>query len=433
MSKSNNNTTDVRELASQIILETCYNKGYINKQLQGIKQLSPSDMSFLTNIVYGVVKDYDYLQAILATRVDLAKNKRIVRVILAMSLYQFLSLDKIPTYAIIDSAVRVARAKTNDFTATFVNAVLRKILVDKATLTVDTTSLSEIEALAIKHSQPLWLTKLLVSQYNLEEATSFYLWVSESNRQFARVNTLKASKEEILELPGFIAADGVDAVEYLLGNIAATEAFLQGRVMIQNLSSQLVAPSLNPQRGDTILDMCAAPGGKTTHLAQLTGNKATITAMDLYPFRVKQIDENAQRLGNTTINSVTGDALSLDKTIFYDRILLDAPCSGLGVLKQKPEIKYQITPTILDELVVLQRKLLKSGWSQLKVGGTFVYSTCTINKKENQKQIAQFLANTPDAKLVAENEVFAQMAEGYSGFYLATMLKEERDVHAKNG
>ncbi len=422
--KNKKQSQDSRELAIQIIFETRYNSGYINKQLQEVKELSRSDMGFLTNIVYGVMKDYDYLLAVLEQQnVELSKNKRIIRVILAVALYQFLMLDKIPTYAIIDSAVRIARKKTNDFSATFVNATLRQVLQDKENLKLDVESKEKPEQLALLYSMPLWLTRLVIAQYGIEKTENYYQWSRLANRQFARVNSLKATQEEILAIDGFVKAELPNAVEYLEGNIAATEAYQNGLLTIQNLSSQKVGQMLDPQPEEKILDMCAAPGGKTTHLAELAKDKADITALDIYPFRAKQIEENAKRLGLTSIQAFAKDALVVENLTYYDKILLDAPCSGLGVLRQKPEIKYQLTPEMLDELVILQKNLLEAAWKQLKVGGILVYSTCTINKKENEKQVATFLQKTEQAELLTEEHIFDEMQNGYAGFYLAKLKK----------
>ena len=207
------------------------------------------------------------------------------------------------------------------------------------------------------------------------------------------------------------------------GNIAHTEVFKEGLVTIQDESSQMVARLLNPGEDDVVLDMCGAPGSKTTHLGTLMNNKGLIDVYDFYPHKAKLIEDNAKRLGLSNIHVHTGD--STDLSLFdkqYTKILLDGPCSGLGVLSRKPEIKYHDS-NAMDEIILIQAKLLENAYSLCIKGGNIVYSTCTINKKENEKQIEKFIKKHPDMHVVGERTILP--FEYHSdGFYMCLLEKD---------
>ena len=243
----------------------------------------------------------------------------------------------------------------------------------------------------------------------------------------ARVNTLKISREALIQKdPRFKASPYTkDAVYYEGGNIAHTQAFKEGFVTIQDESSQCVAQLLSPQPGMQVLDMCAAPGSKTTHLAALMDNQGTIDAFDLYKHKITLINDNASRLGATIINAKVGDATNLETfgKKQYDAILLDGPCTGLGVLARKVEIRYH-EPSAMDEIIPIQKKLLENAYQLCKMGGNIVYSTCTINKKENEKQVATFVKDHPDMRVVEEKTILPFDMHS-DGFYMCLLKKDE--------
>ncbi|MCD7840073.1 MAG: 16S rRNA (cytosine(967)-C(5))-methyltransferase RsmB, partial [Erysipelotrichaceae bacterium] len=239
----------------------------------------------------------------------------------------------------------------------------------------------------------------------------------------ARVNTLLTSVDDILQIDGFskspLSIDGV----YYQGAIVNSEAYKQGLITIQDESSQLVARLLNPKQSDYVLDMCAAPGGKTTHLSALMNNQGMIEAYDLYEHKINLINQLCQRLHVTNIHTYCYDSTKLIDIYhgeIFDKILLDAPCSGLGVIKRKPEIKYHDSSQ-LDELEKIQQNLLENAYPILKKGGKMVYSTCTLNKKENEKQIQAFLLRHPDMKILEEKTILPTISDG---FYMCLLEKE---------
>lgn len=412
----------MRKQAMEIIYQVRYQQGYLNKALQQVQNMTDEDRRLLTTITYGTIKYYEYLKAILLQQTERLKVKKKIEVLLVMALYQAIFLERIPDYAIINTTVELTK-KIDRHVVGFVNACLRQLLTNKEQLNLNVTNLSETEQLALRYSVPEWLIKMFLAQYDHTSVENFLQVSQQPPKQFIRLNRLQVTADYLANNDAFRVDVLPYSAECIKGNAASMEDFVSGKMTIQNLSSQVVGYFVNPLKSDKILDMCAAPGGKTTHLAELTNNEAEIIALDIYEHRVKQITDNAKRLGITCIQALTQDALTYTPVSQFDKILLDAACSGFGTLAQKPEIRYTMTPTGLDALIRLQRDLLLKAWSLLKVGGELVYSTCTINRKENEKQIAWFLAHHENAELLEEKLLFAEMIKGYAGFYMAKMKK----------
>lgn len=417
------NKNRTRQYAIEIVYQARYQAGYINKELQKVADLSKTDMGLLTTLVYGTIKQYEYLKAILLEQQPTLKVKKRVEVILVVALYQFLFLERIPDYAIINAAVELTKQYASVEVSRFVNALLRRIFVKREQLILPVSIHDETDNLALQYSMPAWLIKLLQAQYGTEKMLVFLQAIQQPARQFIRLNRLRNIPEENITKHQWKPTALPYCYENEKGNSSQTDDFLAGNYTIQNIASQSVGYFVNPQKYDKILDMCAAPGGKTTHLAELTEDTAEIIALDLYEHRVKQIDQNTKRLAITGITTKAADARFFLDEKGFDKILLDAPCSGLGVLAQKPEIRYTITPAAFDELENLQRTLLDTAWQNLREQGVLIYSTCTINRKENEKQIQQFLKKYPDANFLEERLFFDEMQQGFAGFYMAKIQK----------
>lgn len=392
----------------------------LNEELKK-SELKREDKDLCTTIVYGTIQNLLAIQYQLQPYIKGKRVKKKIKTLLYLSLYQLMYLDKIPEYAVINEAVNIAK-KQGYQTSKFVNAVLRNFVRNERR---SLEGLDELERISIETSHPLWMVKMFNKQYGLEKTKKICLEDNTPPTRSGRVNTLKASKEELLKEGCFKEGTlSKDALLYDKGNLALTSYFKGGKVTIQDESSQLVARLLDPQKTDYVLDMCSAPGSKTTHLSALMENQGKIEAYDLYEHKVKLVEYNLRRLGVKNVHIQAGDSTKLkevysEKT--FDRILLDAPCSGFGVLKRKPEIKYHDS-SIMDGLVSLQELLLENAYYLLKNDGTMVYSTCTINKKENELMIQKFIEKHPDMEVIKQRTIL-NYEYHTDGFFMCKMKK----------
>ncbi|MGM9925327.1 MAG: 16S rRNA (cytosine(967)-C(5))-methyltransferase RsmB [Bacillus sp. (in: firmicutes)] len=405
MSKKPQNK-NVRELALDLLLAVEKNQSYSNLALNNIinkNHLSPADSGLLTEITYGTIQrkltlDY-YLEPFLNN-----KNKMDdwVIVLLRLSLYQMHYLDKIPDHAIIFEAVEIAKKRGHKGIASMVNGVLRSIQ-RKGVPSLDLIEDDELRT-AVETSHPLWLVKRWAAQYGLEKTKEMCAFNLMAPKQTVRVNPLKASREEVmkqLEEEGYAveASDVIpDAIISLRGNLAHSETFKKGFITVQDESSMLVSYALGASDDDKVLDCCAAPGGKTTSIAEKLTN-GNVVALDLHEHKVKLINQQAKRLGLANITTQALDARKAKDTFqeaYFDKILVDAPCSGLGVMRRKPDVKYTKSENDIERLAAIQQDILHAAATLLKPGGTLVYSTCTVDRAENDQVVQQFLQQHED-------------------------------------
>lgn len=419
----------VRAYALDILRRQESEGGYLNLMLNHALQtanLSSQDADFLTRLVYLVVSHQLYLDHWINPIIQGKRVRPLEKTVLRMSLCQMLFFDRVPTYAIIDEAVALVKARRGKQAAGFMNALLHQLTEIKC----DWVEGKDIdETWSINYSHPIWLVKLLRRQYGDETALKILQTNQKTPSLAARVNRLVTSKEAFLkQYPdcenGRLAQD---AVLLKKGFQAYAEAYQRGEITIQDEASQYVSEFLDPPTG-LVLDLCSAPGSKTCHLASLMRNQGTIKAFDLYQHKIALVKENAQRLKATNIEAQVYDATQLSQILpdgCADAILLDAPCSGLGVLGRKPEIRYHDSG-VLDEVEQLQRQLLSVSYYLLKNNGKMVYSTCTLNKKENEKNIAWFLSQHPQMVL-CEQRTIQPFEFGTDGFYMAKMVKKDEE------
>lgn len=421
---------NVREVAFQVLMDVYQRGTYSNLALnQALKTHSfiLKDRFFLTRLVYGVIQndirlDY-YINQILVQE----KIRQNMRILLKMALYQKRFMDKVPLYAIMNETVEIAKKMDGVLVAKFANAILHKLLNSEFEVARSQFE-SELEYRSVFHSCPLWILRLIAKQYGEESAYQYVRYNQIPPPMSMRVNTMKTDpatlmKENPIFKPSLLTSS---AVMYCGEQpILELKEFQQGVVSVQDESGQLVAQMLDPKPGEYILDMCAAPGSKTGHIAELMKNEGKIVAIDLHPHRISLLQETLKRLEITNTKPIPYDALKLKdlyKAETFDRVLVDAPCSGFGVIRRKPDIALRITPQALDELVVLQSKLLVEAVRVLKKGGTLVYSTCTLNRKENNAQIQHLCDNNPDLTLVSEQTIFPHQYQS-DGFYIAKLTK----------
>lgn len=411
-----------RELALEILVSYERNHAYLNIELnKTLKQNYPQNIKDrVTVLVYGTIQHRLFLAYQLEPFIQGKRVKVMERMLLLMSLYEHYYMHS-QDYAIVSEAVRIIKKNRGKKAGSFINAVLRKALSSERPL----DDLDEISYLSIFYSYPKWLVKMFAAQYGKETTRKILEAGNQPPRKTARVNTLKIDRQTFLEThPDFQQGVLSDtAVYYEGGNIAYTDAYREGLITIQDEASQLVSSFLAPEPGSSVVDLCAAPGSKTTHLAAIMKNQGTIDAYDLYEHKIGLLKENASRLGARIIDAHVGDASQIetfhDKK--YDYVLLDGPCSGLGVMSRKPEIRYQDS-SMMDEIIDLQKKLLENAYLLCQKSGKIVYSTCTLNKKENERQIAHFLKKHPDVTLVEEKTILPYIAHS-DGFYMCLLKK----------
>ncbi|HGF7432416.1 TPA: 16S rRNA (cytosine(967)-C(5))-methyltransferase RsmB [Enterococcus faecium] len=388
------------------------NKGgaYSNLLLnEMIKQseLNQKDVGLFTELIYGTISHQRLLEFYVAPLI--AKAKKVddwVKTLLYLSVYQLEFLDKVPAHAILNEAVEIAKVKGNPGTGKFVNGVLRNYQRQGAP---DLQGITDpIERLSVKISLPLWMTKRLVDQIGYEETEKLGLSLYQPSHASARVDTRRLSRdqaitvlqeEEITAEKSQVSPYGIVAKK---GHLASSSLFHDGVMTIQDESSMLIAPSMQIEPEHHVLDACAAPGGKTTHIASFLDPSCggEVIALDVHEHKVKLIEENATRLGvSSAVYAQKMDAREVSKQFEpeqFDRILVDAPCSGLGLLRRKPDIRYKKQPDELANLPKIQLEILESCAPALKSSGILTYSTCTILKEENQDVVSAFLETHPD-------------------------------------
>lgn len=393
-----------RNLALAVLEDVFVNQAYsniaLNKHLKG-SQLSAPDKGLVTEIVYGTVARKLTLEWYLSHFIqDRDKLDNWLYILLLLSAYQLRYLDKIPNHAVVNEAVELAKARKKG-SEKMVNAVLRRILregwPDIATIK------RKNKRDSIAYSIPVWLVSKLKEEYGEERAQAIFKSLLVRNKASIRVTDL-SRKEEIKAV--LEATDSPLAATGLVkehGHFAGHDLFAEGVITIQDESSQLVAPTLDPQGDEQVLDACAAPGGKTAHIASyLTSGK--VTALDLYDHKLDLIQENAERLGVAErVQTQKLDARKVHEFFgrdSFDKILVDAPCSGIGLLRRKPDIKYNKETADFTSLQEIQLEILGSVCQTLRKGGIITYSTCTIVSEENFQVVEAFLESHPEFEQV---------------------------------
>ena len=397
-----------RRVALSVINDVLNNNAYANIALnEKIKSenLTELDKNLVTNLVYGTISKKLTLDWY--TKPYVKKTKKWVKNLLAMTVYQIIYMDRIPTSAAVDEAVKIAKKQGDQRLSGFVNGVLRNFTRS------DFRSFDEIsdstEKLSIQYSMPIDLTKKFVKSFGFEKTVKIFRSIEEPSRASLRVNTTltdvttefnKLAREFDVELSE-ISPTGIVAES---GHFADLLDFNDGLITIQDESSQLVATVLDAQPTDRILDACAAPGGKTVHIAEYLSEAGYIEALDLYDHKLRLIRQNAERLHQ--IDKIRFTKLDARQSFekfgpdSFDKILVDAPCSGLGLIRRKPDIRYRKETTDFADLQKVQLEILEDTCKTLVNSGIMVYSTCTIFDEENYQVIETFLAKHPEFEQV---------------------------------
>ena len=424
-----------RKTAYSTLLDIESKKAYSNLTLNHQIRLSrPNSPAFVRELVYGVLErkltlDH-YLDQLVREGIRSLRKQELT--ILRMGLYQLGYMDSVPEYAGVNESVTLAK-KFCRSKAGLVNGVLREYLNSKDTLQLPDRDQDEIRYLSVKYSYAPWIIEKWLKYYN----TDFVEQLLEAGNQrppmTIRVNRLKVTREELaarLEQEGFQTEPChlyADALSVRGGRLLDTEMYRDGLFTPQDESSMLVAEKLDPGQGELIMDVCAAPGGKTTAIAERMGNTGKIIAGDIYTRRLDQVEREAKRLGILSIVTRPWDASRIDPEYIAgaDRVLVDAPCSGLGVVRRKPEIKYREYSQEFMELPGKQLAILTASSAYVKPGGTLVYSTCTISPEENEHVVSAFLKENADFSR-AESTLLLPNVNGTDGFFICVMKRQGR-------
>ncbi|CDE10903.1 ribosomal RNA small subunit methyltransferase RsmB/transcription antitermination factor NusB [Clostridium sp. CAG:354] len=415
---------NTKQAYSNIVLDK-----YINENRE---KLSKLDINFISELVYGVVTWKLTLEYIIQkySKIKLKKMSDWVKNILYLGSYQILFLDKVPKSAAVNESVNLCK-KYNFKSVGLVNAILRKI--EKSDYEEINTITNSITRISLKYSMPEWIVKKFCDEYGNEEAANICQNLNLRPNISVRLNRLK-DKIELGEkgiLEDFRVITGTK-------NITKTKEYIEGNITIQDEAAGLSSFILAPKEGEMVLDACSAPGGKTTYLAELMCNQGNIVAWDIYEERLKQVKQNAKRLGINIIQTEVHDATKLkeDYVERFDKILLDVPCLGLGVIRRKPDIKWNRQENNIKEISDIQFNILKTCSKYLKKNGTLVYSTCSMLKEENDAIIEKFIKDEnfeivdidkqipkEFSKITTNNMVQFLPSQKHDGFFI-TMLKK---------
>ena len=446
---------NIRELILGILLEINQEEQYshiaIRNTLSKYQYLEKQDRAFITRVCEGTQENQIRIDYIINqfSKIQVEKMKPVIREILRSSVYQLIYMDHVPDSAVCDEAVKLARKKGFYNLTGFVNGVLRQIARSKENLTFPEKE-DGINYLSIQYSVPEWLAERFLEQYGFDTAEKIFQSFMEEAPLTVRIRQHLTEKEKVIES---LEAEGVQVEKapyvengyYLKGYdyLPALTAFRMGNLQVQDVSSMLVAEIAAPKEGDFVVDLCAAPGGKTLAVADKLKDTGKVDARDVSPRKVELIQENVRRMDVHNVVVSVKDATEFDTAIVEkaDIVLADVPCSGLGVIGRKTDIKYKMTPEKQKELVNLQRKILENAAFYPKPGGVLIYSTCTLGIEENLGNILWFTANYPyklesldpyiDAELhsAATEKGYLQMIPGVhksDGFFMARLRRMEQ-------
>jgi len=399
-----------RETALKVLCDINEKGAYtgidLNRRLDA-RELRNIDTAFITELVYGCVKWRMTLDWVIEqfSSVKLKKISPWVMNILRLGVYQLLYMDKVPDSAACNESVKLSRRYGHDAASGFVNAVLRNVSRNKTGIRYPDRE-SDIENyLAVRYSHPKWMVSEWLGRYGKEFTEALLKSNNEIPDFTVRANTLKTTPEELikeLERAGIEAVEGRYVPEAVIirspGPLPAMEAFRKGLLQVQDESSMLVSRILDPKPGELVLDVCAAPGGKASHIAQLMHDEGRVVARDIREHRIRLVNEVKERLGIRIISAEVFDAETFDEDYAEkaDRVLVDAPCTGLGILRRKPDIKWTRKPEDIKNLAALQSRMLEVSSRYVKRGGVIAYSTCTVMKEENEDVVKGFLEKRDD-------------------------------------
>ncbi|MDR0886747.1 MAG: 16S rRNA (cytosine(967)-C(5))-methyltransferase RsmB [Clostridiales Family XIII bacterium] len=427
-----------RRLAYYILRDVEENKAYSHIALsRSLKNADPQSIPFIKELVYGVTRYKMYLDFVISSYIkgSIGKVKPSDLILLRMGLFQLIYMNKVPSHSAVDETVELAKVFSVGRQG-FINAILREYLRNPDKVQLPDPKEDLVKYLSIKYSFEPWIVFMWIRELGEDEARALLEASNTIPSVTIRANTLKTNGKHLYDrliTRGYKAERSAhnDNVIYVDGGeLISSNSYKQGLFSIQDEASLETVKALDPKPGDTVLDVCAAPGGKTMAIAERMENYGSIYAFDIYRKKLQEIIEQATRLGIEIVTVKSWDATVANHAFQEkaDKVLVDAPCSGLGTIRKKPEIKYKAFDDDMKDLPVKQLKILNASAEYVKPGGTLVYSTCTIAKRENQNIPKAFLKMHKNFEKVYEKQLLPSV-DGTDGFYICKMIKKD-DIYA---
>lgn len=437
-------SVNTRELILGILMEVTKEHSYshlvIRSVLEKYQYLDKKERAFITRVSEGTIQHMIELDYIIDrfSKVKGNKMKPVIRNILRMSVYQLKYMDSVPASAACNEAVKLARKKGFGSLSGFVNGVLREISRNLTAVTYPKEETEQTKALSVRYSMPEWLVDQWIRDYGKERTVELLRAFLTEAPITIRTNLSRIAPEQLkaqLEAEGVLAepldekkypglsyAFAISGFDYLNG----LKSFREGLFYVQDISSMMVAEYAAPKEGDFCMDVCGAPGGKSVHLAEKLHGTGHVEARDLTDHKVGLIQENIEKYGLSNVTAKKWDATVFDEASVgkADILIADLPCSGLGVLRKKTDIKYRMSESQQKELVTLQRRILDTTAPYVKPGGSMIYSTCTIHRAENEENVMWFVEQHPQFRLVEMQQIFPEERLG-DGFFLAKMVRKK--------
>lgn len=432
--------TNSREIILDILLEIQENGAMshlvLNQALDKYRYLAKQDRAFITRTVEGTLEYEIQLDAVINqfSKVKTEKMKPLIRALLRMSVYQILYMERVPDSAVCNEAVKLVKKRRFVGLSGFVNGVLRNVSRKKETIAFTEPSL--------RYSIPQWMFSMWEHDYGNETAEKIAASFLTERPLTVRCNESLASVEEIKEsfaaqeiqaeasplVPSVISLKNYDSLDTI-------QAFASGQITVQDAASALVCHIASPKEGDFVLDVCSAPGGKALHAADLLKGSGVVEARDLTEYKISLIEENIMRCGFSNIRTKVWDTTMFDETTEgqADIVLADLPCSGLGIIGKKPDIKRRLQETDLTQLAALQREILGVVWRYVKPGGILIYSTCTVNSAENEDNADWILENLPFEELEIAEKLPEYLRESCSGKEKKSRIQLLPGIHPCDG
>lgn len=442
-----NDNINLRNMVLNMLLEIDDKKQshiVLKETLDSHKHLEKNQRAFVTRLFRGTIERQIELDYIIDafSKTPTGKMKKVIKYILRMSVYQLKYMDSVPVSAVCNEAVKLTAKRKFVGLKGFVNGVLRNIANNINSVEYPK---NEMEKLSVKYSVPQWIIDMWNEQYGNEQTVKMLSGLYSRTETTVRCNESKAPVEDIIKSLKYADVEVKKSEIYdkalFISNynsLTDLDVFNSGMITVQDLSSMMVGLAANPKEGDYVIDVCAAPGGKTLHISEMMNRTGTVEARDLTKYKANLINDNIKRLGNKNIITKVMDATVMDEKSIEkaDIVIADLPCSGLGVINKKSDIKYNVSKEQILELVKLQRKILTVVSKYVKKGGTLIFSTCTVNKYENDENVEWIEKNLP-FKPLPLGENFPEITDrrknhvqiftgdyGMDGFFISKFIKQ---------